>query len=158
MLFHVYIHILCFVSVCEEGNQWAWRNLPELCSCFLFIFSWGFEHFLNWFVKAFYWWLYFYHNILNNQRKASGLNYKHLFLLYEPADGMQKLCLGLTRHRSVPHLSFWDQWRFWACLYPRQMARAQEAKPNYANIFEAPVAFFWFCFLIFTFHWPKQVR
>lgn len=145
----VYWH---FMSICEEGNQCAWESLWEL---FLF-----FAHFQLMF-WAFSWliceslllWLYFHHSILNNRRKASGLNYKSLFLLYGPADLLQKLCFRLTRSWSGPHLSCWDQCCFWACSCLREMAEAQAAKPNNANTWK-PLCFF----SISAFHGPKQVR
>lgn len=138
------------MSICEEGNQWAWESLWEL---FLF-----FAHFQMMF-WAFSWliceslllWPYFHHNILNNQRKASGLNYKSLFLLYGPADLLQKIWLRRPRSWSGPtshsgtsaasgHAHAWE------------MAEAQSAKPNNANIGK-PLCFFF----ISASHWPKRV-
>lgn len=98
-------------------------------------------------------WLYIHQRILNNPRKASGLNYKSLFLLYGPADLRQKLCFSLTRYWSSPQLPFWDQRCFGACSRLREMTASQGAKPNNANILK-PLCFFF----ISAFYWPKQVR
>lgn len=137
----VYWH---FMSICEEGNQWAWESLWEL---FLF-----FAHFQLMF-WAFSWliceslllWPYFHHNILNNQRKASGLNYKSLFLLYGPADLLQKICFRWPRSWSGPHLSFWDQCCFWACSCLRDgrstIGQAKQCKHRKASVFLFHICF-----------------
>lgn len=131
------------------GEPVAWESLWELLLFFAHfqLLFWAF----SWLIcESLLLWLYSHHSILNNQRKASGLIYKSLFLLYGPADLLQKLCFRLTRYWSGPHLSFWDQCYFWACSL---MAEAQAARPNNANILK-PLCFFFRS----AFHWPKQVR
>lgn len=101
-------------------------------------------------MKVPYWWLYFHHYVLNNQRKPSGLNYKHPFLLYGPADWQAKLCFMLV----------WIQvcctCLIWGSVHSYTQDRWQKHKrPNPTmQAYLKPL----FLLYLLTFHWPKQDR